>query len=158
MAVKSSAKRKIEELEQDRNVESLEKSVALPESGRSGHQDIYTDILRSLFEKNRRRVAKYYCPNTGCHVSFWDAEKGCACPGCGHLGIISEFRHNSITKETRDRNIIGYVDTLGRLICCDCILKYGIPSEVGLIVYDDTEPFCFDTCDMCKETLGRQQN
>ncbi len=158
MADKTSAKRKIEELEQDTTVDSLEKSVASTEKSGTGHKDMYTDIIRSVFEKNRRRVAKYYCPDTDCRVSFWDAEKGYVCPGCGSLGIISEFRHHSISNETRDRNIIGYVDTLGRLMCSECILKYGIPSEVGLIVYDDTEPFCFDTCDMCKETLGKQQN
>lgn len=114
----------------------------------------YKEIIQALFEKSRKRVATYYCPNTSCKGTFWDSEQGYECPRCGFLGIISEYKYSNATNDTRERNIIGYVDTLGRLFCSGCILEYGVQNEVGLIVYDDTEPFCFERCELCKEQLG----
>ncbi len=114
---------------------------------------LYKEIIQGMFEKSRKRVATYYCPNTSCKETFWDSEQGYECPECGSLGIISEYKYSSVTKDTKDRNIIGYVDTLGRLFCSRCILEYGVQNEVGLIVYDDTEPFCFERCELCKEQL-----
>ncbi|HQG32976.1 MAG TPA: hypothetical protein PLA83_13675 [Deltaproteobacteria bacterium] len=119
----------------------------------AGTPNIYSEVIESVFEKNRKRVAKYYCPNVSCCLTFWDAREGYVCPKCGTLGIISEFRCASITNDTRDRNIIGYIDTLGRLICSKCILSYGVQNEVALIVYDDTDPFCFESCELCREPL-----
>ncbi len=115
--------------------------------------NIYTDIIQSLMEKNRARVSRYYCPNLSCKNTFWDSGKGYLCPECGAPGIISEYRHRMATDGTKDRNIVGYLDTMARLICGSCILKYGISNEVGLVVYDNMEPFCNETCDLCKEQL-----
>lgn len=116
--------------------------------------NLYTEVIESMFEKNRKRVATYYCPNVSCRRTFWEAREGYKCPQCGTLGIISEFKYVSITNDTRERNIIGYIDALGRLICSRCILKYGVQNEVALIVYDDTDPFCFELCELCREPLG----
>jgi hypothetical protein len=116
--------------------------------------NIYTEVVQSVFEKNRKRVASYYCPNISCRLTFWDAKEGYECPKCGTLGIISEFKCASITNETKNRNIVGYIDTLGRLVCGKCILAYGVQNEVALIVYDDTDPFCFESCELCREPLG----
>ncbi len=82
----------------------------------------YTEIIKALFEKSRKRVATYYCPNTSCKGTFWDSEQGYECPRCGFLGIISEYKYSNATNDTRERNIIGYIDTLGRLFCSGCIL------------------------------------
>jgi hypothetical protein len=118
----------------------------------------YSSIIQSLFEKTRKRVATYYCTNMACRRTFWDAAEGYACPSCGTLGTISQFKYSSITGNSKDRNIVGYLDTVGRLICSNCILNYGVQTEIGLIVYDDTEPFCHELCEMCKEPLGLMQS
>jgi hypothetical protein len=120
--------------------------------------NLYTEVIRSMFEKNRKRVKNYYCPNISCRRTFWEAQEGYECPQCGTLGIISEFNFLSITKDTKERNIIGYIDTLGRLVCGKCILRYGVQNEVALIVYDDTDPFCFESCELCREPLGSYQD
>jgi rubrerythrin len=116
---------------------------------------IYTDAVRLVFERNRKRVSMYYCPNTSCGRTFWDASEGYECPACGSLGIISEYRYRHLAGNPGEHNIVGYVDNLGRLVCSSCILNYGVQGEVGLIVYDDTEPFCFEQCAICKEPLGQ---
>jgi hypothetical protein len=120
--------------------------------------NLITDVVQSLYEKNRKRVSTYYCPNTACRTTFWNAAEGYACPSCGALGLISEFKYSRITESTADRNIVGYLDTMGRLMCSNCILAYGVHGEIGLIVYDDTEPFCHEHCEMCKEPLGLIQD
>jgi hypothetical protein len=120
--------------------------------------NFYSDIVQSLYERNRKRVSTYYCPNTACRKTFWDAAEGYNCPSCGSLGIISEFKYRSISNSSVGRNIVGYIDTVGRLICSNCILTYGVQNEIGLIVYDDTEPFCHEHCEMCREPLGLLQS
>jgi hypothetical protein len=120
--------------------------------------NFYTDVVQSVFERNRKRVSTYYCPNIACRKTFWDAAEGYACPACGTLGIISEFKYRSFSNGTSGRNIVGYVDTVGRLICSNCILNFGVQNEIGLIVYDDTEPFCHEHCELCKEPMGQLQS
>lgn len=117
--------------------------------------NFYSDIVRSLFEKNRKRVSTYYCPSMKCRKTFWDAAEGCSCPSCGTLGLISQYRFHSVSNRTADRNIVGYVDTAGRLVCGNCILRHGVQNEIGLIVYDDTEPFCHEHCELCREPMGQ---
>ncbi len=163
MAQRSHAKRKAdirkdEDAQQNTPAETVRTGIQESDRKKAMLPNIYTDIIESLYEKSRKRVATYYCPNMSCRQTFWDAEDGYVCPGCGKLGIISEFRYRSITKDTRERNIVGYVDSLGRLICSECILKYGIQNDMGLIVYDDTDPFCFEHCELCKEPLGGSEN
>jgi hypothetical protein len=120
--------------------------------------NFYADIARSLAERNRKRVSTYYCPNIACRTTFWDAGAGSACPSCGMLGLISEYRFRRLTEDTAGRNIVGYVDTMGRLVCSSCITNYGVMSEIGLIVYDDTEPFCHEHCEVCKEPMGQLES
>jgi hypothetical protein len=163
MARKSNAKPKIKIGKEERtrgysSAGGVESGIQALEEESQVVPNMYSDIVQSLFEKNRKRVSTYYCPNMSCRQTFWEAEKGYACPACGSLGIISEFKYTSILNDSKDRNIVGYVDTLGRLICGNCILKYGVQNEIGLIVYDDTEPFCNEPCELCKEPLGQLQS
>lgn len=151
--------------EKMRNVESEESTgrYAPEETLQAGIDDYnnkgpltsnpYTQIIQSLFEKTRKRVSTYYCPSLSCNQAFWNADTGYECPRCGSLGIISEFKYTSISDDTKERNIVGYIDNLGRLICSECIMRYGVQNEVGLIVYDDTDPFCFEVCELCKRHL-----
>jgi hypothetical protein len=136
----------------------VEAGIQTAEEEKQVMPNMYSDIIQSLFERTRKRVSTYYCPNMSCRRTFWEAEEGYECPACGALGIISEFKYKNVLNDSRSRNIVGYVDTLGRLICGNCILKYGVQNEIGLIVYDDTEPFCNEPCELCKEPLGQLQS
>lgn len=163
MARKSNAKTKVkidgeESARLYRPAAPAETSVAEMREPEPVTPNLYSDIVRSLFEKNRKRVSFYYCPNMKCRETFWDASEGYACPSCGTLGLISQYRYSSVSNRTADRNIVGYVDTVGRLICSNCILKYGVQNEIGLIVYDDTEPFCHEHCELCREPMGQLES
>ena len=56
-----------------------------PAKKTSYDNNIYTDTIRALLEKNRGRVSRYYCANRKCSTTFWSADLGYQCPGCGTL-------------------------------------------------------------------------
>ena len=58
----------------------------------SANDNIYTDTIKALLEKNRSRVSQYYCANRKCPTTFWEADLGFQCPRCGAFGLISSFK------------------------------------------------------------------
>ena len=160
MGRNADAKLKIAYVEEENTDAGREETLLAKARKETGYDwsapGVYTHALKFLLERNRKRVSTYYCPNTLCGTTFWDARKGYECPACKSMGIISEFRHTNLPGGSSDRSIVGYVDSLGRLICSRCILDYGVQGEIGLIVYNDTEPFCFEECELCREPLGRR--
>jgi hypothetical protein len=129
---------------------------SLIESNKDGtvKKDFYLDMVKTLFEKYRDRVSTYYCSNLTCKKTFWHAEHGYVCPECGSFGIISEFNADTTEQNSHTRHIIGYLDTIGRLICQECKQKHNY-DDVGFIVYNNTQPYSLESCDICKQVLRR---
>lgn len=126
------------------------------EPGKEPSRNIYTEIIHSLMDKNRKRVAMYYCANSRCATTFFDAAAGYQCPGCGSIGIISEYRHDTSRQDDVSRPVLGYLDTIGRLFCTGCTHRHGLADEVSMVVYSDSEPYRNDHCDVCRMRLSEQ--
>jgi hypothetical protein len=120
----------------------------------SADDNIYTDTIRALLEKNRSRVARYYCANRRCASTFWDAALGFTCPRCGSIGIISTFNADTALEPLPSKPVLGMLDSIGRLFCRKCAERFGIGDDVGLIVYHDSEPYCSETCEACRSRLN----
>ena len=121
-------------------------------------KDLYLDMINALFEKYRDRVSTYYCPNITCEKTFWHAHEGYVCPECGSFGIISEFNVETHDRIRHTQPIIGCLDTIGRLICRECMQNYNTDDDVSFIVYSDTQPYSFESCDICRKDLYRDKN
>lgn len=117
----------------------------------STNSNIYTDTIRSLLEKNRSRVRTYYCANRRCPATFWDAELGYQCPLCSTLGLISTFKAD--TAHESGKPVLGYLDSIGRLFCPACTERFGIGDDIGLVIYNDSEPYCSQSCEACRTRL-----
>ncbi len=133
------------------DVSSTSRKVHEKES--SAYSNIYTDTIRSLLEKNRSRVSTYYCANRACPVRFWDAKSGFQCPQCSSLGLISTFKADTAHESAKDRTVVGYLDSIGRIFCPACTERFGIGDDVGLVIYDDSEPYCSEACEACRSRL-----
>jgi hypothetical protein len=115
--------------------------------------NIYTDTIRSLLEKNRSRVALYYCAKRNCSTKFWDSSLGYQCPQCGSIGIISTFKADTAYESTPYKPVVGYLDSIGRLFCPKCTERFGIGDDVGLVIYNDSEPYSSESCEVCRTRL-----
>jgi hypothetical protein len=118
------------------------------------NKDLYQDIIKALFEKYRKRIATYYCANLTCKKSFWRAEDGYRCSQCGSFGIISEFKSYRSSMADHNQRILGFLDNIGRLVCSNCMQNYDVDDNASFIVYDDTQPYCLQSCDICKQDLN----
>lgn len=116
---------------------------------------IYNDIIHSLMEKNRKRVKKYYCANSTCPTTFYDAALGYTCPQCGNIGIISIYRDDTASENPQSRNVAGYLDTIGRLFCPECTERYGLTDEISMVIFSDSEPYNEEPCDVCRTPLNK---
>ncbi|HOS98331.1 MAG TPA: hypothetical protein PLU54_11820, partial [Deltaproteobacteria bacterium] len=92
----------------------------------ASRKNIYHDIIHSLMDKNRKRVKQYYCARGTCRTTFFDASCGYACPECGSMGIISEFKNDTALEHRHGRKVLGYLDGIGRLFCARCAERYGL--------------------------------
>jgi hypothetical protein len=119
----------------------------------SAHDNIYTDTIKALLEKNRSRVSQYYCANRKCPTTFWEADLGFQCPHCGSFGIISSFKADTASEPNMYKPVVGYIDSIGRLFCPSCTERFGIGDDVGLVIYNDSEPYCNDACEACRTRL-----
>ena len=122
------------------------------------NKDLYLDTIKAIFEKYRGRISTYYCSNLACKNIFWHAQEGYTCPECGSFGIISEFNADKAGGNGHDQHIIGCLDTIGRLICSECMQNYDTDDDIGFIVYKDTQPYSFESCDICRKELRRDVN
>jgi hypothetical protein len=118
------------------------------------HKDLYLDIIKALFKKYRNRIETYYCTNLTCKKTFWSAQEGYMCSQCGSFGMISEFKSYKSSTADRNRHILGYLDNIGRLVCTRCMQNYDVNDDVSFIVYDDTQPYCLQACDICRQDLN----
>jgi hypothetical protein len=119
----------------------------------SVNDNIYTDTIKSLLEKNRARVSQYYCANRKCPTTFWEADLGFQCPRCGSFGIISSFKADTAYEPNMYKPVVGYIDSIGRLFCPTCTERFGIGDDVGLVIYNDSEPYCNEACEACRTRL-----
>ncbi|HQI80380.1 MAG TPA: hypothetical protein PLR71_02370 [Deltaproteobacteria bacterium] len=119
----------------------------------ASRKNIYHDIIHSLMDKNRKRVKQYYCARGTCRTTFFDASCGYACPECGSMGIISEFKNDTALEHRHGRKVLGYLDGIGRLFCARCAERYGLGDDASLIVYTGSAPYCRDQCDVCRTRL-----
>ena len=117
--------------------------------------NIYTEIIHSLMDKNRRRVSRYYCANSRCGTRFFDAASGYQCPSCGSRGIISEYKHDTALEGDTSKPVIGYLDTIGRLFCTSCTHRHGLTDEVSMVIYHDSDPYSSEQCDVCRTRLNK---
>lgn len=118
-------------------------------------KDLYLDVIHALFERYRKRVESYYCPNINCTTTFWKAQEGYICSECGSFGVISEYKSHKPAVANQYHDIIGYLDDIGRLICRTCIEKYDLTNDINFIVYSDTRPYCRESCEICKKDFSR---
>ena len=119
----------------------------------SSNDNIYTDTIRALLEKNRGRVAQYYCANRKCSTTFWNADLGYQCPGCGSFGLISTFKADTAYEPNMYKPVVGYLDSIGRLFCPKCTERFGMGDDVGLVIYNDSTPYCNEACEACRTRL-----
>jgi hypothetical protein len=119
----------------------------------SAHDNIYTDTIKALLEKNRSRVSQYYCANRKCPTTFWEADLGFQCPHCGSFGIISSFKADTAYEPNMYKPVVGYIDSIGRLFCPTCTERFSIGEDVGLVIYNDSEPYCNEACEACRTRL-----
>jgi hypothetical protein len=119
----------------------------------SAHDNIYTDTIKALLEKTRSRVSQYYCANRKCPTTFWEADLGFQCPHCGSFGIISSFKADTAYEPNMYKPVVGYIDSIGRLFCPTCTERFGIGEDVGLVIYNDSEPYCNEACEACRTRL-----
>jgi hypothetical protein len=127
--------------------------AAKPAGGRgSGKTDnIYTDTINSLMEKNRKRVSTYYCANIKCKGTFWESSHGYRCPECGSLGVISSFNGDSAEKQPHGY-ILGYIDSVGRIFCNECAERFRLGDDISMIIYNDSE-YRHENCEVCRAAL-----
>ncbi|MBN2298469.1 MAG: hypothetical protein JXM72_07740 [Deltaproteobacteria bacterium] len=119
-------------------------------------KDLYMDAIHAIFERYRKRVESYYCPNIKCRATFWNAQKGYVCSECGSFGIISEYKSHTSMVDDQDHTIIGYLDDIGRLICRTCVERYGMNNDINYIVYNYMQPYCRESCEICRKALSRR--
>jgi hypothetical protein len=119
----------------------------------SANDNIYTDTIKSLLEKNRSRVSQYYCANRKCPTTFWEADLGFQCPRCGAFGLISSFKADTAYEPDMNKPVVGYIDSIGRLFCPTCTDRFGMSDDVGLVIYNDSEPYCNEDCEACRTSL-----
>jgi hypothetical protein len=119
----------------------------------SAHDNFYTDTIKALLEKNRSRVSQYYCANRKCPTTFWEADLGFQCPRCGSFGLISSFKSDTANEPNMDKPVVGYIDSIGRLFCPTCTERFGIGDDIGLVIYNDSEPYCNEACEACRTHL-----
>ncbi len=119
----------------------------------SANDNIYTDTIKSLLEKNRSRVSQYYCANRKCPTTFWEAALGFQCPRCGAFGLISSFKADTAYEPDMNKPVVGYLDSIGRLFCPTCTDRFGMKDDVGLVIYNDSEPYCNEDCEACRTSL-----
>jgi hypothetical protein len=117
------------------------------------NDNIYMDTIRALLEKNRSRVAQYYCAKRDCPTKFWSADLGYMCPECGSIGIISTFKADTAYEHNTYKPVVGYLDSIGRLFCTKCTERFGISDDVGLVIYNDSEPYSGEACEACRTRL-----
>lgn len=120
--------------------------------GDAGNDNIYTDAINSLMEKNRKRVSTYYCANLKCSGTFWGSEHGYRCPKCGSIGLISTFKADSAEKEPHG-HIVGFIDTVGRIFCNECAERFRLGDDTSMIIYSDSEPYRHENCEVCRADL-----
>jgi hypothetical protein len=119
----------------------------------SANDNIYTDTIKALLEKNRSRVSQYYCANRKCPTTFWEADLGFQCPRCRSFGLISSFKADTAYEPNIDKPVVGYIDSIGRLFCPTCTERFGMADDVGLVIYNDSEPYCNEACEACRTRL-----
>jgi hypothetical protein len=137
----------------DDTTNSARKALTKQPSGVSANDNIYTDTIKALLEKNRGRVSQYYCANRKCPTTFWEADLGFQCPSCGSYGLISSFKADTAYEPNVDKPVIGYIDSIGRLFCPTCTERFGMGDDVGLVIYNDSEPYCNVACEACRTRL-----
>ncbi|HVN72731.1 MAG TPA: hypothetical protein VMU10_11975 [Desulfomonilia bacterium] len=120
---------------------------------KAANDNIYMDTIKALLEKNRNRVAQYYCANRNCPTQFWASDLGYVCPQCGSIGIISRFKADTAYEENPYKPVVGYLDSIGRLFCTKCTERFGISDDVGLVIYNDSEPYNSESCEACRTRL-----
>jgi len=119
----------------------------------SADENIYTDTIKALLEKNRSRVSQYYCANRNCPATFWAADLGYRCPRCSSIGLISSFKADTAYEADINKPVVGYLDSIGRLFCPTCTERFGMKDDVGLVIYNDSEPYCNEACESCRTRL-----
>jgi len=132
--------------------EQGDRSTGKYERGTGKADNIYTDAINSLMEKNRKRVSTYYCANMRCKVTFWDSKHGYRCPKCGSLGVISSFNGDSAEKDPHGY-VLGYIDSVGRIFCNDCAERFRLGDDISMIIYSDSEPYRHENCEVCRAAL-----
>jgi hypothetical protein len=120
----------------------------------SANSNIYTDTIKALLEKNRSRVSQYYCANRKCPTTFWESDLGFQCPRCGSFGLISSFKADTADESDMNKPVVGYIDSIGRLFCPTCTERFGIGDDVGLVIYNDSAPYCNEACEACRTHLN----
>jgi hypothetical protein len=130
---------------------------AQPGAKPGASRNIYTEIIHSLMDKNRKRVTRYYCANSRCPTTFFDSARGFQCPACGSMGIISEYKHDTAHEDDMNKPVLGYLDTIGRLFCSDCTHRHGLIDEVSMVIYRDSDPYRSENCDVCRMPLNKTE-
>lgn len=125
-----------------------EKKKKTPKAG-----NIYTDTIDALMKKNQKRVQKYYCANMKCPETFWSADLGYECPKCSSLGVISEFKEDRSSKVATGGAVVGYLDSIGRIVCCSCAERFGLENDIEYVIFRSSEPYCHESCEVCRADL-----
>lgn len=118
-------------------------------------KNIFLEIARSLMDKSRTRVFRYYCANPACPTTFFDASEGYTCPSCGAFGIISEYKNDTCSEDVEGKVVVGCLDSIGRLFCASCAQRHGITNDVSMFVFADTLPYAAQRCHACRSRLNR---
>ncbi|MDT8273315.1 MAG: hypothetical protein RRA35_08990, partial [Desulfomonilia bacterium] len=129
-----------------------------PSQGEHSDTDnMYLDLLKSILEKNRKRVDRYYCASSRCPVTFFSSDLGYQCPECGAFGVISEYKtmKGADHRGSDGTPVIGFLDSIGRMFCLTCASRLNLEDDVSFVIYDSTEPFCRENCDSCRAPLKR---
>ncbi|HOM28881.1 MAG TPA: hypothetical protein PLS81_05440 [Deltaproteobacteria bacterium] len=116
-------------------------------------RNFFLEIAHSLMDKNRGRVSTYYCANPACRVTFFDASLGYACPECGAFGIISRYVSDTCTQDPAGRQVVGCIDSIGRLFCSACATQYDLFQDASMLVFSDSLPHARQSCDACRGRL-----
>lgn len=132
--------------------EQGDRSTGKHEGGTGKTDNIYTDAINSLMEKNRKRVSAYYCANMKCKGTFWDSKHGYRCPRCGSMGVISSFNADSAEKDPHGY-ILGFIDSVGRIFCNECAERFRLGDDISMIIYSDSEPYRHENCEVCRAVL-----
>ncbi|MGC9324326.1 MAG: hypothetical protein ACP5G0_06205 [Desulfomonilia bacterium] len=119
---------------------------------------LYEEILRSVMEKKRSRVERYYCANLKCPTTFFSSDFGYECPDCRAFGVISKYKHipaRMPLDSTGQELVLGILDSIGRLFCPSCVQRFTLEDDASLVIYETMEPFCSDHCESCGKSLKK---